>query len=90
MLHQFTAGITGRERGHVSLRGERARDGLAAGSSLAGTGRLAESLRESVVLRLEEFHRRIPEYKIPEGADIRFSPGIRQADGLPLVWDPVS
>jgi cytochrome P450 len=36
---------------------------------------------------LEEWHRRIPEYSIVEGAQIAHSPGIRQADHLPLVWD---
>jgi cytochrome P450 len=36
---------------------------------------------------LEEWHRRIPEYSIPEGTQIVHSPGIRQADHLPLVWD---
>lgn len=36
---------------------------------------------------LEEFHRRIPDYRIPEGTEIIFSPAIRQAQTLPLVWD---
>jgi cytochrome P450 len=35
---------------------------------------------------IEEFHRRIPEYEIPAGNDIHFSPGIRQADRLPLAF----
>lgn len=35
---------------------------------------------------LEEFHRRIPDYRIKEGTEIHYSPGIRQADHLPLVW----
>jgi cytochrome P450 len=35
---------------------------------------------------LEEFHRRIPDYSIPDGTEIHFSPGIRQADRLPLVF----
>jgi len=35
---------------------------------------------------LEEWHRRIPEYTIPDGTVITHSPGIRQADQLPLVW----
>ena len=39
---------------------------------------------------LEEFHRRIPEYEIAPGADIQFSPGIRQADHLPLIFPPGS
>jgi cytochrome P450 len=36
---------------------------------------------------LEEWHRRIPDYAIADDAVIRHSPGIRQADTLPLVWD---
>ena len=35
---------------------------------------------------LEEWHRRIPEYRIADGAKIHYSPGIRQANALPLVW----
>ena len=35
---------------------------------------------------IEEFHRRIPEYRIAEGAEVHYSTGIRQADHLPLVW----
>jgi cytochrome P450 len=36
---------------------------------------------------LEELHRRIPDYRIPEGVEIHFSPGIRQAERLPLEFD---
>ncbi|HEY3725236.1 MAG TPA: cytochrome P450 [Acidimicrobiia bacterium] len=36
---------------------------------------------------LEEWHRHIPEYSIPPGTKIAHSPGIRQTDHLPLVWD---
>ncbi|HEY3832371.1 MAG TPA: cytochrome P450 [Acidimicrobiia bacterium] len=35
---------------------------------------------------IEEFHKRIPDYSIAEGAVLSYSPGIRQADALPLVW----
>jgi cytochrome P450 len=35
---------------------------------------------------LEEWHRRIPDYRIADGVEIRSSPGIRQAERLPLVW----
>jgi cytochrome P450 len=35
---------------------------------------------------LEEFHRRIPDYRVPDDVVVHFSPGIRQADRLPLVW----
>jgi hypothetical protein len=37
---------------------------------------------------LEELHRRIPDYRIPEDVDIHFSTGIRQADHLPLEFEP--
>jgi cytochrome P450 len=37
---------------------------------------------------MEEFHRRIPEYHVPAGTELRYSPGIRQADCLPLVFGP--
>ncbi len=42
--------------------------------------------RMELKVALEEFHKRIPEYDIAEGAEIHFSPGIRQADHLPLVF----
>jgi cytochrome P450 len=35
---------------------------------------------------LEEWHRRIPEYRIAPGASLDFSPGIRQTASLPLVF----
>jgi cytochrome P450 len=35
---------------------------------------------------LEEWHRRIPDYRIADGVEIHCSPGIRQAEILPLVW----
>src|SRR5439155_14965860 len=35
---------------------------------------------------LQEFHRRIPDYEIAPGAEVHYSPGIRQANSLPLVW----
>jgi cytochrome P450 len=39
---------------------------------------------------VEEFHKRIPDYDIKPGAEIHFSPGIRQAYGLPLVFSTAS
>ncbi len=35
---------------------------------------------------LEEFHKRIPDYSIADGTTLSYSPGIRQANSLPLVW----
>jgi cytochrome P450 len=37
---------------------------------------------------LEELHRRIPDYRLAPGAEVHYSTGIRQAEALPLVWDP--
>jgi cytochrome P450 len=42
--------------------------------------------RFEVAVALEEFHRRIPDYRIAERAELRYSPGIRQAEQVPLVW----
>ena len=42
--------------------------------------------RMELRVALEEFHKRIPEYKIVDGIELHFSPGIRQADNLPLVF----
>jgi cytochrome P450 len=36
---------------------------------------------------LEEWHRRIPEYRIKPGEIPRYSPGIREVLYLPLVWN---
>ncbi|MCU1461743.1 MAG: Cytochrome [Acidimicrobiales bacterium] len=47
----------------------------------------AHLARLELRVALEEIHRRIPDYRIADGAEIHFSPGIRQADNLPLVWD---
>jgi cytochrome P450 len=46
----------------------------------------AHLARLELRVALEEFHRRIPDYRIPDGEDVHFSPGIRQASRLPLVW----
>jgi cytochrome P450 len=35
---------------------------------------------------LDEFHARIPEYRLGDDADIHYSPGIRQASPLPVVF----
>lgn len=35
---------------------------------------------------LEEFHRRVPEYSLAPDAELSFSPGIRQAREIPLVF----
>ncbi len=48
----------------------------------------AHLARLELRVALEEFHRRIPDYRIPEGVELHFSPGIRQADPLPLEYGP--
>ncbi len=35
---------------------------------------------------LEELHRRIPDYRLANGADLEYSPGIREIKSLPLVF----
>ena len=48
----------------------------------------AHLARLELRVALEELHRRLPDYRIPDGVDIHFSPGIRQADRLPLEFTP--
>lgn len=48
----------------------------------------AHLARLELRLALEGLHRRIPDYRIPDDVEIHYSPGIRQADHLPLVFDP--
>ena len=42
--------------------------------------------RMELKVALEEFHKRIPDYEIVAGTELHFSPGIRQAEHLPLVF----
>jgi cytochrome P450 len=44
--------------------------------------------RMELRVAIEEFHRRIPNYEIPPGVELNYSPGIRQADRLPLTFGP--
>ncbi len=48
----------------------------------------AHLARLELRVALEEFHRRIPNYRIADGTELTFSPGIRQALSLPLVFEP--
>ncbi len=43
--------------------------------------------RLEVRVALEEWHRRIPDYRVVDGAEFHYSPGIRQANSLPLVFE---
>ena len=54
----------------------------------AGPHRCLGSNLARVELRiaLEEWHRRIPDYRIADGTDLTYSLGIRQTAELPLVW----
>jgi hypothetical protein len=38
---------------------------------------------------IEELQRQVPDYRIADWAEIHYSPGIRQADQLPLVFERV-
>lgn len=43
--------------------------------------------RMELRVALEEWHRRIPDYRIPEGERPTYSPGIREVQYLPLQWE---
>ena len=47
----------------------------------------AHLARLELRVALEEFHARIPDYRLAEGTELHFSPAIRQVHSLPLVWD---
>jgi cytochrome P450 len=48
----------------------------------------AHLARLELRVALEELHARIPDYRLAGGAEIHFSPGIRQANHLPLEFEP--
>jgi cytochrome P450 len=45
--------------------------------------------RMELRVAMEEWHRRIPEYRVQPGEIPRYSPGIREVLHLPLVWEAV-
>jgi cytochrome P450 len=47
----------------------------------------AHLARLELRVALEELHARIPNYRIAPGTELKFSPGIRQAERLLLEWD---
>jgi cytochrome P450 len=46
--------------------------------------------RMELRVALEEWHRRVPNYRIKPGETPTYSPGIREVQYLPLVWSPKS
>ncbi|MCZ7524937.1 MAG: cytochrome P450 [Acidimicrobiia bacterium] len=38
---------------------------------------------------MREWHRRIPEYRLPDGVELEYTPALRQVEHLPLVFDRV-
>ena len=42
--------------------------------------------RRELRVTLREWHRRIPEYRLAPGAELHYTPGLRQVESLPLVW----
>lgn len=45
--------------------------------------------RRELRVALREWHRRIPNYHIPDGAELQWAPLLRQVEHLPLVFDEV-
>lgn len=43
--------------------------------------------RHELVVALSEWHARIPEYRIPDDANLSFNGGVLAVASLPLVWD---
>jgi cytochrome P450 len=42
--------------------------------------------RRELRVALQEWHRRIPEYELKPGIDLRYPPGLRSVENLELVW----
>ena len=42
--------------------------------------------RRELRIALREWHRRIPDYELAEGAELTYLPGLRQVVSLPLIW----
>jgi cytochrome P450 len=42
--------------------------------------------RMELRVTLEEWHRRIPNYRLAEGIELMYSQGLRQVENLELVW----
>jgi cytochrome P450 len=42
--------------------------------------------RMELRVALEEWHRRIPDYRVPDGHELLYSPSLRSVDNLELVW----
>ncbi len=42
--------------------------------------------RMELRVAIEEWHAAVPEYSLPEGADLRYSEGLRSVENLELIW----
>jgi cytochrome P450 len=42
--------------------------------------------RMELRVALEEWHRAVPDYRIADGVELRYSPGLRSVGNLELVW----
>lgn len=46
--------------------------------------------RFELAIVLEELHRRLPDFTVPDGTELNYSPGIREIEHLPLVFTAAS
>jgi cytochrome P450 len=42
--------------------------------------------RMELRVALEEWHAAVPEYRLPDGIELRYSQGLRSIDNLELIW----
>jgi cytochrome P450 len=46
--------------------------------------------RVELRVSLREWHRRIPDYHIPEDVELQFSPMLRQVEHMPVLFDRIN
>ena len=78
---------------NIEDRGYQFGDGIYEVVHLYGGKYVDEELhlaRLELQVALEEWHRRIPDYELQPGAELAYSPGIREIEHLPLRFPVVA